>query len=211
MATGALVNNDIDVGRRIVAALTRAGIPVTVYLWAFIPQLDEWQFIIASPLVDIKGPLGAYADVNKALQREGVFEDIPLRRIFLKSPSDSVLKSLEKQSRAVPQEAFRVVNESIGGNFVEGAYLYSGSLQLRNLPSKSGSHLSVFYAPHRGRGHATEVIFDDFDRLRRFLEKRLSIAGDVVDGVLHELRSTGRAIIPGIELAPSDLRKLGLA
>ena len=49
MATAALVNHDIELGRRIVAILTRASIPVTVYLWAFIPQLEEWQFIVATP------------------------------------------------------------------------------------------------------------------------------------------------------------------
>src|SRR6266571_2147285 len=102
VATATLVNSDIEIGRRIVGALTRAGIPVSIYLWAFVPQLEEWQFMIATPFVDTKGPLSAYGEVNKALQKEGIFEDTPLRRIFLKSPSDPVLKSLEKQSRAVP-------------------------------------------------------------------------------------------------------------
>ena len=120
MATAALVNNDIEVGRRIVAALARAAIPVTIYLWAFIPQLQEWQFMIATPLVDTKGPLAAYGEVNKALQREHIFDDAPMKRIFLRSPNDRVLKSLERESRAVPHEAFRVVNEQIAGSFVEG-------------------------------------------------------------------------------------------
>src|SRR5271168_752995 len=130
MATATLVNHDIEIGRLIVAALTRASIPVTVYLWAFIPQLQEWQFMVATPLVDTKGPLAAYGEVNRALQEEGIFEDVPLRRIFLKSPNDRTLKTLEKESRAVPQETFRVVNEQITGNFVEDAYVYSGSLDI---------------------------------------------------------------------------------
>src|SRR5437868_5570376 len=107
MATATLVNSDIEIGRRIVAALTRASIPVTVYLWAFIPQLQEWQFMVATPLIDTKGPLAAYGEVNKALQREKVFEDVPSRRIFLKSPNDRTLKSLEKESKGIAQEAFR--------------------------------------------------------------------------------------------------------
>ena len=79
--------------------------------------------MVATPLVDAKGPLAAYGEVNKALQKEGVFDDAPLRRIFLRSPNDKVLRSLEKESKAVPQEAFRVVNEQIAGNFVEDAYV----------------------------------------------------------------------------------------
>lgn len=133
MATAALVSHDIEVGRRIVAALTRASIPVTVYLWAFIPQLQEWQFMIATPLVDTKGPRAAYGEVDRALQREGVLDEVPLRRIFLKSPNDKVLKSLEKESKAVPQETFRVINEQIGGNFVEDAAIPNVQLKHSEL------------------------------------------------------------------------------
>ncbi len=142
MATATLVNKEIEVGRRIVAALTRASIPVTVYLWAFVPQLEEWQFMVATPLVDTKGPLAAYDEVNKALQREGIFDDLPVRRIFLESPNDRVLKALEKESRAIPDEAFRVVNEQIAGNFVEDVYVYSGAIDIQeseNIPRGSPS------------------------------------------------------------------------
>ena len=71
MATATLVNSDIEIGRQIVAALTRANLPVTFYLWAFVPQLQEWQFIVATPLVDSKGPLAAYSEVNKVCGKRG--------------------------------------------------------------------------------------------------------------------------------------------
>ena len=84
MATAALVNRDIEVGRHIVAALTRANIPVTVYLWALVSE--EWLFIIATPLVDSKGPLAAYDQVNRALQRAGVLTDVPRQMILPDEP-----------------------------------------------------------------------------------------------------------------------------
>ncbi len=199
---------------RIVAALTRASIPVTVYLWAFIPQLQEWQFIVATPLVDTKGPLAAYGEVNKALQKDGVFDDIPLRRIFLRSPNDKVLKSLERDSRAVPQESFRVVNEQIAGNFVEDAYVYGGSIFI----VKGGSsrphpreYYSVIYSPRSGvRSPAPPLRFERIEDVRQFLEEGLRMDKHTADLPVAKLRGEQSALIP-VSLTPAQLRALGLA
>jgi hypothetical protein len=213
MATAALVNNDIEIGRRIVAALTRASIPVNVYLWAFIPQLQEWQFMIATPLVDTKGPLAAYGEVNKVLQREGIFDDTPLRRIFLRSPNDRVLRVLEKQSRAVPQEAFRVVNEQISGNFVEDAYVYGGSIFI----AKSGSsgpnqseYYSVMYTPRSGPRPPAPPLRKDIEGVRQFLEKELHMDKHSADLQIAKLGAGQSALIP-VSLTPARMRALELA
>ncbi len=215
MATAALVNNDIEIGRRIVAALTRALIPVTVYLWAFIPQLQEWQFMVATPLVDTKGPLAAYGQVNKALQREGVFEDAPLRRIFLRSPNDKVLKSLERESRAVPQEPFRVVNAEIAGNFVEDAYVYSGSIHIVQLGNSRGVapvEYSLIYTPYSGPGGAApSVQLEGTESVRQFLLTKLRVYNFVVEAALEELSTKGSTSIPNVQLSHAELKRLGLA
>ena len=214
MATATLVNSDIEIGRRIVGARSRASIPVSVYLWAFIPQLEEWQFVIATPLVDTKGPLAAYGEVNKALQREGVFEDVPLRRIFLRSPHDRVLRSLERESRTVPQEAFRVVNEPIAGSFVEDAYLYTGSVHIVQLENSRGivpNRYFVIYAPYSGPGGAVpSVKLDGTEGVREFLTSRLHIDELVVDAALKELPTKGSTSIPNVQLRTPELKRLGL-
>lgn len=214
MATATLVNSDIEIGRRIVAALTRASVPVTVYLWAFVPQLQEWQFMVATPLVDTKGPLAAYGEVNRALQKEGIFDDVPLRRIFLRSPHDKVLKSLERESRAVPQEAFRVVNEQIAGSFVEDAYLYQGSIDIMALTNARGgvpSKYSVVYLPYSGGGAAPSRQIDGTEGLRDFLEsKPLRLRSDVVESTIKGLSESGSASISNIQLRTQDLKRLGM-
>jgi hypothetical protein len=214
MATTTLVNSDIEIGRQIVTALTRARIPVAVYLWAFVPQLQEWQFIIATPLVDTKGPLAAYGEVNKVLRREGLFDDTPLRRIFLRSPNDRVLKSLEKESRAVPQESFRIVNEQIAGNFVEDAYLYHGSIDIIRLENSRGvafDKYSVVYLPYSGGGAVPSRQIDGAENLKEFLESNLlHLRKDVVESALKELSESGSASIPNVQLKTHELRRLGL-
>jgi|GEM_PF-1495308 hypothetical protein len=214
MATAALVNNDIEVGRRIVATLTRASIPVTVYLWAFIPQLEEWQFIVATPLVDSKGPLEAYNEVNRALQRGGVIDKITLTTVFLRSPNDRVLKSLEKESRAVPDESFRVVNAPISGSFVEDAYIYHGSIDILRLESPKGyviNKYSVIYLPHSGGGTAPSRQIEGIEALREFLEsKPLHLRKDAVESSFKELSERGAASIPNVRLRSQELKRLGL-
>lgn len=214
MATAALVNSDIEIGRRILATLTRASIPVTVSLWAFVSDLQEWRFIVATPLIDTKGPLAAYSEVNKALQKEGVFADVPLRNIFLKSPNDKVLKSLEKESRSVPHEDFRVVNAPIAGSFVEDAYVYTGFIhvvRLRNYPAENPIY-SVIYAPYEGPGGAVPSVKQKGpEMLRQFLGNRLHIDPEWVDSALRNLGERGSASIPNVELKTGDLKRLGLA
>jgi hypothetical protein len=212
MATAALVNHDIDIGRRIVAALTRARIPVAVYLWAFVPEVGEWQFVIATPLFDSKGPIAAYGEVQRALENEAAYRDVPLSRIFLKSPQDPVLKLLERESRAVPEEAFRVVNAPISGSFVEDAYLYTGFIHIIGSGKSTPPGYRVFYAPYSGRGSARpSVPFDSIDTLREFLEKKLNIRGESLDIALKELDQSGGASIPNVHLKPHDLKRLRLA
>jgi len=212
MATATLVNNDIEIGRRIVSALTLAEIPVTVYLWAFVPQLQEWQFMIATPLIDTKGPLAAYGEVNKALQKQGVFDDVPFRRIFLKSPSDRVLKSLERLSKTVPQETFRVVNEEIAGTFVEDAYVYNGSIHVIRLDESTPDAYWILYAPYQGRGGARPAEhLDGIEQVRGFLENKVRIRKEVLEPRLKQLMDRGGVSIKNVQLKPQDLRRLGLA
>jgi hypothetical protein len=214
MATAALVNHDIEVGRRIVATLTRASIPVNVYLWAFVPQREEWQFIVATPLVDTKGPLEAYNEVNRALQRGGVGDDMAAATVFLRSPNDRVLKSLEKESRAVPHETFRVVNASIAGSFVEDAYLYHGSIDIVALTNARGGDLdkySVIYLPHSGGGAVPSKQIDGGGSLRTFLEsKPLRLRRDVVESTIKEVSETGSGSVANVQLRTQDLKRLGL-
>jgi len=97
MATTALVDRDLDIGRKILGVLDLAGITVNVAFWAHVPQISEWQLFIATPLVDAKGPRLAYEQVLRVLKDAGMESQLPWRRIFLRSPKDPVLRSLENR------------------------------------------------------------------------------------------------------------------
>ena len=211
MATAALVDRDIELGRQIVVSLTQAKIPVTVYLWAFVS--DEWLFIVATPLVDSKGPLAAYDEVNRALQRAGVADQISRQRIFLMSPNDRELKLLEKQSKVAPYEAVRTVNASIAGRFVEDAYLYGGSVFIAKVGSAQPTpreYYSAIYTPFSGPRHpAPARRFDTLEEVRQFLERELRLDRQTADVQIQKLRTMQSALIP-VSLNPAQLRTLEL-
>ncbi len=169
--------------------------------------------MVATPLVDTKGPRAAYGEVEKALQKEGVLGDFPLRRIFLRSPSDKVLKFLERESKAVPQEAFRVVNEQIAGNFVEDAYLYAGSIRIYSVKSagSAAEKFKVIHIPGSGRGVAREVPVWGAEQLRDFLEKDIGIDREIVERAIRDLAEKEYTTIRNVQLNHSKLKRLGLA
>jgi|SRR5579863_2544834 len=215
MATAALVDkNSIDLGRRVIAALTREGIPVAVGLWAFASQAEEWQLTIATPLVDELGPLAAYGKVQKALQKSGVEDEFPLRRVFLRSPKDRVLRLLQQESRAVGREDYRLVNASIEGSFVEEAYLYSGFIHIVETQKSASGHPSKYqlvYAPYAGPGGAARpVVIQGIEHLQDFLSKKLRIDSEHIDLATARLARDRRVSIPNVLLKHNDLRRLNL-
>jgi hypothetical protein len=204
MATAVLVDRDLEIGRRILAALAMAGIPVSVAFWAHVLQIGEWQLFIATPLVDTKGHKAAYDQILRTLQRAGINDDLPWRRTILRSPKDKVFKSLEEQTsysgsieiiesenipRGTPSSYYvtyasypggtlRALNLSVGDRFVEDAYVY---------------------------GHTWVVT--GLDHLREFLSK-LQVNSQLVASALRELPTKKTAFILNVRLRPQDLKRL---
>jgi hypothetical protein len=204
MVTTALVDRDLDIGRRILGALDQAGITVNIAFWAHVPQLSEWQLFIATPLVDSKGPKSAYEEVLRRLHDAGMDSELPWRRIFLRSPKDPVLRSLEnrtsnsgpveiEESQNIPRGApssyyvtyapepggtFRILNVPVGDRFVEDAYMYGATWLVTGL-----------------------------DDLRALLSK-LRVNQGVRESAIRDVSARGRALIPNVKLSVRDFRRL---
>jgi hypothetical protein len=208
MATSALVDNkDIEIGRRIITALTRAGIGVNVAFWAHIPQISEWQLFIGTPLVDSRGEKSAYKEVLRTLRSEGFDSDLPWRRIFLRSPKDRVLKSLERQGKNSPSEGFRALNAAVGDRFIEDVFLYSGSIDIDEI---APHEYRVMYTPIPGGGSVPWLPVHGIDRLRGLLAD-IRVPRYLIDEALAHLRRQGSIAVPNISLSKSELKKVGLA
>ena len=186
-----LVRSDLDTEGRVLNALSLARIPTTLVDLDYVPQLDEWQLVIATPLFDGKGPREAYSRVIKALQDVGIYEDVPIRRVFLKSPTDLSVKALEAEVKVKREGAIHIL-----------AY---------NRPNRSKRY-SVIFAPFAGPGGAVpSKQFDGADKLRAFLEEEIRISRSSVDEAFAELERKGSSSIFHVQLTRREAKRFGLA
>jgi hypothetical protein len=181
-----LVKRDVEVEGLIADALSRAGIPVTLWDWYYVPQLGEWQLVVATPWYDSKGPRKANRFVIDALQRAGVYERVPIRRLFVKSPDDPIVKTLERELQFQTEGSIHILKHHPVG-------------------------YSVTFTPYTGGRALPSVTFSDDEGLRNFLLKDVGIWAHLVDSALSELSTKGNTSIPGVQLSAKRAKQLKLA
>lgn len=185
-----VVRSDLDTQGRVLNALSQAKIPASLVDLDYVPQLNEWQLVIATRLYDDKGPQEAYSRVIKALQAVGIYEEIPIRRLFLKSPSDPSVKALEAEVKIKTE----------------------GEIYIFAVGARTAAQYSVIFAPFTGPGGAVPSRrFDGINHLQTFLEDEIGISHSSVDEALDELQRKGSASIFHVQLTRREAKKLGLA
>ncbi len=188
MAKETLVKSEVEIWGLTENALSRARIPVTLFDWNYVPQLDQWQLTIATPWYDSRGPREANAKVISALQAEGIYSDVPMLKLFVRSPQDPVVKALERELRLKTEGAIHIVEDS------------------------SAARYRVVFSPFIGPGGAipAKIIFGR-EELREFLEERLHIHKSQVDDALTDLNRKHSASVLPVHLTKREAKTLGLA
>ncbi len=191
MDKAALVKSDQSIEGLVLEALSRARIPVTLCDWHRVPDLDDWQLIIATPWYDGRGPRVANSRVIKALQDAGIYQDVPILRLSVRSPGDPLVKALEQELKDRREGVIHIV----GGTRPNGSKEYS-----------------VIFAPFTGKGGAVPAKrLPGLKELREFLDKRVHIRPTSVDEALAELARKGSTSIFQVQLTTREAKKLGLA
>ncbi len=183
--------SDVEIEGRIMHVLHDLSMPVTLVDLTYVPDADEYQLIIATPWFDEKGPLETYDRIIKALQRAGIYEDVPIRRVVAISPSDPLARNLEREAKTKTEGVIHIIKDD-QRNGIE--------------------RYSLIFAPFVGRGGAVPArYFSGPHQLRDFLEKRLHIHKSSVDEALTELNRKRSASIFHVQLTNREAKKLGLA
>jgi hypothetical protein len=116
---------------------------------------------------------------------------VPFLRLFLKSPNDPIVKTLEREVKTETEGVIHIVNDSSPGR---------------------GERYSVLFSPFAGSGGAVPAkIVSGADELREFLEERLYIRKSSVDDALRELQHRANASIFHVRLTNREAKTLGLA
>jgi hypothetical protein len=181
-----LVKSDRDIGAQVMEALSRVKIPVTLCEWTYVPQLEEWQLIIATPWYDSKGPQTAYRALVDALQKAEIYPRVPMRRVSLRSPSDPVVKALQAELKDQNQGSVHVL--------------------------KHGDQYSVIFAHVSGEGGGpiSARRFSNPADLKRFLAEDLNLRPSAIEDAFGEVKYTGTASVHPVFLTTRELKKLGL-
>ena len=182
-----LVKSDRDIGAKIIDALSRVHFPITLWDWAYIPQLVEWQLIIASPWVKSKGPRTTYRAMVDALQKASIYDQAPVRRVFLRSPDDPLVKALEREVKE-QNEGF-----------------------LHILKDQDRAEYSVIFAPvTRTGGAVPRRVFSTLNDVKDFLASDLGLRASAINDALREMEISDASSIFPVTLTTRQIKKLSL-
>lgn len=191
MDKAALVASDLEIEGLVIAALSRTRIPVTAVEWNWDPQLHEWQLVVVTSLRDTKGPREAYARIIEALSVAGIYQSIPIQKLFVKSPEDPFAQELVRQLKMTTEGSIHILKEP---------------------PRVNTSGYSVVFAPYLGSGGAIpSVRLQGEEELSDFLERRVGILPYAIDQALSQLPQKGSASIFNVQLNLRRAKKLNLA
>jgi len=184
-----LVKNDLDVGAQVLEALSRVRFPITLGEWIYVPELEEWHMILATPWYDSKGLRTTYRALVDALQAAGIYERVPMRRVIVKSPSDPIVKALRQEVKEQKQGTAHILKHGSKYSFIFPAAI---------LLADAGGPMPV-------------VRFSNTEDLRTFLARELHLKSSAIEDSLDDLTHGGSASIFPVTLNSRDVKRLGLA
>ncbi len=120
----ALVSSDLERGFEVLRALDKADLKLSVALWAYLPQYEDWRLVISARKLDGLDVRDAYGLVNESFNASGLpIEHTP--SVVILPNNDPFVKDLRRmfaKTRSV--EGMRLGGRTIGGRFLEDAYIY---------------------------------------------------------------------------------------
>jgi hypothetical protein len=183
-----LVKSDRDIGAKVIEALGHRRIPVSVWDWTYVPQLEEWQLVIATPWVDQKGLGTSYRALIGALQKANIYSEVPMRRLFLKSPKDPSVKEIEREIKGRKEGFLHIIKHS----------------------RHNEKDYSLLFAPTVTQDGAAPIkSFSDLESLKAFLSGELKLGMSRVEDALQEAGRTGASSIYPVMLTTRQIKKLG--
>jgi hypothetical protein len=124
MDKAALVTIDLAKGTEWLKALDDSDLGVSVAMWVYLPEYENWRFVLSSRRLDAVRLPKAYGMVHDAFDRAGFsLERTPSLLILpMKDPSIRELRRTYGKARAV--EGRRIGGQMIGDRFLEDALVY---------------------------------------------------------------------------------------
>jgi hypothetical protein len=121
MAKTALVDKYINDGRMLISALDKDGFLIDTAMWFYSEELDEWQLVIATPLVD---QMGLRETIRRAqsIVRGMTSTSLSLSDISILSPHSNLINAIKSTVRRSKDVILK--GTVANGILVNDAYIY---------------------------------------------------------------------------------------
>jgi len=117
-----LVGPDVSAGSEAIAALDSAGVRDITALLVLLPEYGDWRLVLSSPSLDQNHLLKAQERVSEILGGRFVYR-LPPKMVF--RTKDPFIRDLHRMyGKAKDVAGMRLGPQTIGGRFIEGAYIY---------------------------------------------------------------------------------------
>jgi len=116
----------IEAGAELTLKLDDAGLLTNAALWLFVPEINEWRLLFASPDVSAQGPRKVYERIRLVLEQLGDKASAsPLSAIVLLDHNAELVKLLKTAIRTGSSVGrIRFSKNVINGHFIEDALIY---------------------------------------------------------------------------------------
>ncbi len=119
-----MVSVDVDKGLEILKSLDQAKVKVSVALWAFLSEYEDWRLVVSARQFDSPDPRDAYRLYHDSLTAAGV-NDSRVPAVLILPTADPFIRDLRRIfGKAKDVEGMRLGGQSIGGRFIEDGYAY---------------------------------------------------------------------------------------
>ena len=118
--------------------------------------------------------------------RMRVYERVPMRRVFVRSPDDPLVKALQREAKEQHQGSVHIL--------------------------RHGAEYSLIFPPLYGSGGPVAARrFSSLDDLKQFLKDDLRLMPSSIDEALNELRRSGASSIYPVVMTARQAKRLGLS
>lgn len=122
MDTAALVGLDLEGGAALVDALTKAGLPIAVAAWLYLPNSRDWQLFIASPDTQTYGPLVVIRFVDEV--REAIGSPLSYNAIRIANTTNHFINEVPVKAADLSSEPVRFRGTYLGDEDVDDGFIY---------------------------------------------------------------------------------------
>ena len=125
MATNLLLMFPREAGSKLIDALDKVKFPIKAAMWLYKPETDDWQLIIATPLVEQKGPREAYQQILSLLEAFEPPLGISLSDVTVVNPNSNLIRSLREVAHVdVGEKGILLRWNALQGVPAEEVYIY---------------------------------------------------------------------------------------